>query len=387
MKDVTKKISKARAILVLEHPFWGSIVLRLKPVPMENIPYIGMTDGDVLIYNPDAIDALPERQVLTLIAHEAAHCLFLHHLRKGSRDHELWNIAGDFVINSILKENGFASIPEWLYDERFNGMCTEKVYALIEKEINRGGGEGENNSIKNDLKNRIIGEVKQAKNETGKPLSDAEQRQMETDWKVIIQQAYQTTKNMGKIPAGLDRHITEIINPKIDYVSVLRKFVIERSRSDYRWSSPNRRYISYGIYLPSLSGEKLGKIAVIIDTSGSISEKELAQVQGEVNDILETYQSDAVVLYCDSEIARIEEFTANDLPIHFNPAGGGGTDMNPAFEKIRKDEIEPACIICFSDGYMPKIDLPPCAPTIFIITDKNSNFDSEYGDVIIMEDM
>jgi predicted metal-dependent peptidase len=101
---------------------------------------------------------LTRDQKLTAVAHEIGHKMLLHPTRRGSRDKVLWNMAGDYVINLMLVESGFAPLANltidgkpwsWLYDEQYRGMTTEQVYDLLlqqldeEEEKERGKEPGE----------------------------------------------------------------------------------------------------------------------------------------------------------------------------------------------------------------------------------------------------
>jgi predicted metal-dependent peptidase len=85
--------------------------------------------------------------------------------------------------------------------------------------------------------------------------------------RVRVAQAAQAAKMMGKLSAGMERLVTQTLQPKVDWREVLRKFV-QRQKNDTRsWAKPNRRMATMGMYLPSISGEVLGEVAVAIDCS------------------------------------------------------------------------------------------------------------------------
>jgi predicted metal-dependent peptidase len=94
--------------------------------------------------NPAFWAQLTREQRLTAIAHEIGHKMLMHPTRRGARDRVLWNMAGDYVINLMLVESGFAPLANlmidgkpwsWLYDVKYTGMTTEQVYDLLLKEI------------------------------------------------------------------------------------------------------------------------------------------------------------------------------------------------------------------------------------------------------------
>src|SRR5207244_3632167 len=97
--------------------------------------------------------------------------------------------------------------------------------------------------------------------------------------------------------------------------------------SDYSWTSPNRRYVAAGVYLPGTVKENTPRLALAIDTSGSIGQEMLDTFAAELSAImLETRPAAIDVLYCDSRIqGDVETFTPDDGEITLTPRGGGGT--------------------------------------------------------------
>ena len=76
-----------------------------------------------------------------------------------------------------------------------------------------------------------------------------------------------------------------------------------RDPSDYRWTPPDRRHVYAGLYLPSVQREGIGKIVLVVDTSGSIGDEELAMFAGEITAIVDQTQPESlVVVYCDTAV-------------------------------------------------------------------------------------
>jgi len=127
-----QRVIHARKILVLDYPFWGNLALRLA---LKEDPFCPTmwTNGKDLGYNPNWTETLSDLGLLAICAHEVAHCMCCHHLRRGKRNPKLWNIACDHTVNSIIIKAGFDP-PNPMYDPRFDGMSTDEVYAILEKE-------------------------------------------------------------------------------------------------------------------------------------------------------------------------------------------------------------------------------------------------------------
>jgi predicted metal-dependent peptidase len=118
-----------------------------------------------------------------------------------------------------------------------------------------------------------------------------EQKQAEAQWRVNVAQAAQQARSMGDVPEGLKRLVEDVLYPKIDWRVLLRHFIEQAARNDYSWLPPSRRYLSQGIYLPSLHSKELGRIVIAIDTSGSIDTAALTQFSAEVSAVLEEYDT------------------------------------------------------------------------------------------------
>jgi predicted metal-dependent peptidase len=343
-----EKLTKARAGLVMDQVFWASLALRLPFKADETVPR-GATNGLVIKYNPGWIDGLSLAHAKTFIAHESGgHVGLAHHVRRGDRDPKRWNIACDYVVNILLKEAGFDLPSDCLFDSRYTGMSTEEVYEQLPQDA--GGGEGGDSAGggkgQDDGDGWNIGGVEDFPGKSESDFSAEEARS-----KVALVQAAQQAKAMGSIPGGIQRLLDEVLNPKVNWREALRYFVTKTAKNDYSWVPPNHRYVHKGLYLPSLRSLEMGDIVVAVDTSGSISARELEQFAGEMTGILEEFDTVCHVIYCDTEIDEdaTEVFTNQDLPLTLTPTGGGGTSFIPPFEWVEENGIDLACFVYLTD--------------------------------------
>lgn len=136
MSNIDVRVMRARFLLVRLHAFFGSLAMRLAIEEVAEAPNFRTmaTDGRFLYYCKAFLDRVSEEVLLFTVAHEVLHCALGHHVRRGHRDHERWNIACDYVVNWLLYKAGF-KVPEWAYlDPRFDGMTAETVYRILEAE-------------------------------------------------------------------------------------------------------------------------------------------------------------------------------------------------------------------------------------------------------------
>ncbi|NQV17774.1 MAG: hypothetical protein HQ534_04445 [Armatimonadetes bacterium] len=369
--DIKKKLTKARAGLVLSSPFFASIALQLR-LKEDTECETAYTDSVVLGYNPEFINKLSNAEVKGLICHEVLHIAMLHPFRKNSREHIRWNAACDYAVNPIVRNEGY-TLPEGALSEgKFKDLEAEVIYNQLPK------------SIKISAAVALMGEVRdyqQDKSSSKGSHANTLPQQMK-NCKIAIARAAAVAKAQGKLPAGLERMLQEALQPKLPWKEILSRFITENARNDYTWKQPNKRYLYSGLYLPGLNVPTLGTIAIIIDTSGSISQKELDTFAAELHSILSIYPGTEIkVIYVDSKVAHVEDISINDFNLYVK--GGGGTDFKPGFEYIEQEDILPSCVIYFTDGYCDSFPEESDFPTLWILTDK-ANFFPPFGEVIYM---
>ena len=140
--DGLKEFTKARSQLILTSPFFGTLALRLRPIPDESIA-TACTNGEYIKYNPKWFLKLREQERIGLIAHEVMHVALFHMIRRNDREPGKWNIAGDYVINGALIKSNFILPHTELIDPQYDDMSTDNVYALLPEDIKNGTGPGD----------------------------------------------------------------------------------------------------------------------------------------------------------------------------------------------------------------------------------------------------
>ena len=217
--------------------------------------------------------------------------------------------------------------------------------------------------------------------------SPADLAEHEAEWQQAVQQAAQVAKAQGKLPSGLARLLEEVLRPVVDWKDTLRDFLARNSKDDYSWAKANRRFIHQNVYLPSMYSEgDMDFFAVAVDTSGSMSDRDMAQFAGEITSIMEdTKPPKLEVIYCDSSVGSRQTLTEADLPLQLKPVGGGGTSFKPVMDELKKLDDDPTCLVYFSDGYCSSFGDRPECPVLWVITsDGNNEFKPPFGRVVRM---
>ena len=175
----------------------------------------------------------------------------------------------------------------------------------------------------------------------------------------------QTNSFGGHNADFLERLVEDALAPKIDWRSILKQYLISASQKINTFAAPDRRFRSRGMILPgpkALENDSLKNIKICVDTSGSISPKDLGIVLNQIGQLLKVYKAEAELLYWDTDVRAVYPFKKIDDLLNKKPMGGGGTDANCVFEyfETEKDyktgrKQKPSLIIVFTDGYIPEV--------------------------------
>src|ERR1700757_4318894 len=130
------RIQKSRAALLLDHPFFGTLLFRLGARARSSIATMA-TDGVSLYFNPEFVEGLSSAELIGTLAHEVMHPALQHHTRRGGRNTRGWNMACDYAINPMLVDAGLTLPKDVLMDHRFRGMSAEEIYNRLEAEEDR----------------------------------------------------------------------------------------------------------------------------------------------------------------------------------------------------------------------------------------------------------
>ena len=356
--ELDRRLSKAKTALILDHPFFGNLAMNMPQIITDAVP-TAATNGKHILYNPDFCKGLNNDNLVFLIAHEVMHPALDHITRVGERDPERWNYAGDTVINPMLVDEGIgAFIDGGVMDRdllKQGGGTTDGVYNLLPPQPNGGGGYG------NEGQGKPFDELQPYEG------SPAEVEQLKSEWKVKVAQAAQAAKMMGKLSAGLERFVGDLLQPRVNWRDVMNRFIVKQRNEDRTWSRPNRRFLSQGMYLPSISGEALGEIVFAIDCSGSIGEEELTQFASEIIKVFQDLSPKKIhIVYFDSEVCHYDCFE----------------DDEPVIKYINDNDIEPVCCVVLTDLCCDDFGPEPSYPTLWV---SNHKGDAPWGEIVYME--
>jgi len=361
---IVEKLITARVGLLLRHPFFGNLATRMKLIDASDWCSTLATDGRNFYYNNGFVHKLTPKEAEFGFGHEVLHNVFDHMGRRENRDPQLSNIAADYAANQILKDERIGVFPSFMQcfqDDKYRGMSYEEIYKLIEEKAikidistlgelldehlddEEGDGEGDGGGDK-EGKGKGKGRPK---------LTAEEKKAIRDEMKEAIVAAAQSA-GAGRVPAGIQRMISDYTEPKMDWRQILRMQIQSIFKSNYSFTRPNRKSQHCGAILPGMMNEETIDVSVAIDMSGSISDAMAKDFISEVKGIMDEYKDFKLDLWCfDTEVYNYAKFTGDtaDEIMEYECKGGGGTDFDANYTFMKEAGIEPKKFIMFTDGY------------------------------------
>lgn len=357
--EPTRRLKKI-VINLMRDPLFADLSGILMMGKKQVVDYVptACTDGRDELYGEAFMAKLDDKGLGFVIIHEGLHKAgrHLHTWEKlAKEDPQLANAAMDYWVNlTIVKrdpEGRMVAMPKLdgkqvgLLDKRFDNMSIKQIYDTLKRERDERGGGGGGSFDEHDW-------------EGAKKLTKAEVETLAKEVDQAMRQGQIAASKMhGKGAGGINRDLMELLNPKVDWRTLLRDFVsaVCSGRDFSSWRKPNRRFLSQDIIMPTLVSERVGHMVIGIDTSGSIGGPELAQFLSEVVAIAEQVNPDKVdLIYWDAAVAGHEVYnnaTLSTLVNSTKPKGGGGTDPTCVPAYLDTHGIKPECVIMLTDGY------------------------------------
>jgi predicted metal-dependent peptidase len=378
--DTSERLKNLIAQHVLKYNYWGYLFSRIRRSATPSLPSImGVgpeADGTVTLhYRPELVDATDDKEILKVLEHEGMH-LLNHHIPRGMKVYynepdpqkkyakmQVMNVASDCCVNeqANLTKPFIINGSPWkpCLPENFKlpkGKLTEWYYLELLKrtktvEMPYGPGGMDNH----DMWGKVAAN-------SADPSSMA--RKIRNNVQRIVRDSTKTfNKDRGTLPGHIAALIEEALKPpKAPYYQIIRRLVRGSRLSKFRRSHTkiNRKRT----YVFTLDGEDKAipkispfpgrtrdftfKIAVLIDTSGSMGHEEIAEALSGIKNIIENDKHcKTTVLECDAAVHK--EYDVKKVrDIDPKVKGGGGTTLGPGL--IRARELSVDVCLSFTDG-------------------------------------
>ena len=369
--DVLDRIIVARIGLLLRHPFFGNMATRLRIKSADDWCPTAAVDGRNLYFNTQFFNAMDNKEIEFVIAHEILHCVFDHLGRRSWQDRKLdpmiSNIAQDYIVNNTLVRDNIGHKPKIVdcyQDFKYDGWTSEEVYDDIfekydEEELEALGelldehldlDEGDSGGSKQQHKSNMDG----GKESKAKPKYNKEElKKIRDSIKEGMIQSAQAA-GAGNIPKEVQRMIKELTEPKMNWRELIRQQIQSTIRNDYTFSRPSRKGWHTGAILPGLNFDEKIDLCIAFDMSGSITGDMPKDFLSEVKGICNEFKDYNIKVWCfDTAVYGEADYSSDngqDLS-EYTPIGGGGTDFMVNWEYMKENDIIPKKFIMFTDGY------------------------------------
>lgn len=372
-------LAAARVWATHTFPYLASALFAMKVVSAPGIGATAVDEGWRLYVDPATADGWTAQEMGALLVHHVGHLVREHADRARSLGidrarSEQWTKACDAELNDDLADAGITPpgdvvLPETLGGDR--GRLAEEYFHLTQKPKDGDGqGDGENSDGDDDADDELADGpgrhdhgsgtdgLPRDWDRTGAETPPLSKHEADLVRRKVADDIEAAARQRSDVPGGWKRWAEDLLHPTVDWRRALAaeiRAAVNRyaGRVDYSYRRPSRRAgVSPGVVLPSMEAP-VPEVAVVVDTSASMGQPELARVLAEIDGLLKAIgmRSQGVkVLAVDTEVhasARVSSSRQVAL------AGGGGTDMSRGIEAAAALRPRPSVIVVLTDGYTP----------------------------------
>jgi predicted metal-dependent peptidase len=357
-------LQAARLWVVHSRPYYASVLFRCPIVTSSRVATLAVDRHWRIYVNPSYANALSIERLATALIHEINHVIRAHDQRSSSAgvssrsDQVRWNLAGDAELNDDLREDGLdVDLEHWAFPWTF-GLPTdrtaEEYYPAItldqssafmgeDERIECGSGSG---GIPSECE---LG----AEDESVPAVSTVEGRILRRR----LAEEVISFAGRGDVPSGLLEWAHHELTPKVDWrrelQTVVRSALYGAGQADYSYRRFSRRDgAGHDVRWPGME-RPTPQVAVVVDTSGSMSDLAIDQCLTEITAILRSASvaEDCVrVITCDVAVA--DDVVVSSVS-RIRRMGRGGTDMRVGMAQAASSRPIPDVMIVLTDGETP----------------------------------
>lgn len=397
------KIAAARLAVCRRWPFLATATLSMIEVEKEAVGTMAVDAKWRLYWSREFVDSRSKSDLEFVVAHEVCHLVLGHPVRgqrvikrPGGLEHHLWNIAADYAVNSMLEAEGM-TVPKDALRPQDDGygaeLPVEEYYQhLMERTGDPGdvdpdcepmaggsGSDGQQRPWEESLADDPLSEPENGEDASGDGSGDDNDTPAGVsshDAQQIVERVTEDlAKRTGKGSKSAQRLIDQAKPTKVNPRRLLAHAIRSRLQgaesgpgtSTYR--RPARREPVGGVLRPK-SIRPNPRVAIVVDTSGSMENSELASALGLIAQVLGVLRStDGIrVITGDTRACTSAKVFRHD---QVELAGGGGTDMGAIIDHVDAQKERVDLIICVTDGYTPWTDKKTKAPVVVALTRRN----------------
>jgi predicted metal-dependent peptidase len=439
-KAIKHKIVQARLQLYRSNPFFMMLALYFNPKPVDWLPTAAVDGKGNFYINEEFAAKLSVKDMMFVIAHEVMHIVTQTCGRMPPRGNPLlFNVAADAVINYMLchpdpmigagipmlnteilvpifghhPQNVIDKLPVMKDDQgneiphtdwaKYDGWIAEDIYIDLLKTLpsdkveNLQGGEDNFSRAGNgegqspfegwwwdDTPERSGRGKQEPEGESSDgPIDTGMSEEDRMQWATRVAAAAIGAKAAGKLPGVLSTFVTDILKPKHNWKNEVRRYASRALRKRYDWKRISRR--TAGIVRTPGKSPYAPSAVLYMDTSGSMSDKDLIQCISEMHEIIRLCEGKCWLILGDCQIYWNGD--VNQKAIKSLPVQRGGTDFRPIFKCIEESgRPKPNLFIGFTDCEGPFPDDAPDFPVIWCRPKSSYKLpDPPWGKVIDIE--
>lgn len=411
------KIQEARSYLLDEWPYFGLLSMYLRFVAVDNIRNIS-TNGKCIYFNPNFLDKLSFYETQFVICHQIMHIVYGDIWRDSFMQGDDYHRAFDVIVNDVLIKMGwrdsmFSHLGKLQYKlkstvyEDIDLLTVEEIYEMFPFKLSQldeaaknrymadsdywwdhKDDEGESGIIILDIPKmtKHSDEPEQGENNIGLGDTNSDMKIPGTKkfWEDKSRMAENSVSircsEYGRTPKGAKRSVNDVNRGELDWKKLIDVFIQEEI-SDYSFSPPDRRYTECDFFLPDFNEKEFVPcdILFMVDTSGSIGQRQLEIVYGELKSALEQFKGKlrGKLGFFDTEVTPPIPFSTVAQLKSITPYGGGGTDFTSIFKYVREEMSDdlPKAIVIFTDGYgkYPCVEETFGIPVLWLLDSKKEN--------------
>ncbi|SCL28425.1 Predicted metal-dependent peptidase [Micromonospora pallida] len=361
------KLLAARFRAAQDRPYLATALYSVTVVESPHVPTMGVDRHWRCYVSPGFVDRLPVAQLAAVWIHEVAHLLRDHHGRADRlpvgqrRDHHRVNVAQDCEINDDLLADRLPLPADRIEPKTFGlpaGLLFEAYLPLLPARVCGGAhgcGPGEHDCAAggHDCGSGAHGVDRPWEQGGSGGVSAVEAGAIRRETAHAVRAH---VRARGTVAAGWERWAAQVLEPRVDWRRALTGAVREAAAwaigaVDYTYQRPSRRAAAMRrVVLPSLR-QPVPRVAIVVDTSGSMGDAQLAAALAEVSGVLRAVGvggNRVTVLSCDAAVHVVRRVhTVGEVRL----AGGGGTDMRVGIEAALRDR--PHIVVVLTDGLTP----------------------------------
>jgi len=433
-----KTIRKLRYNVLSKYPFYSDLLLRIQIRENDKLPnpmaVRALKDGKIeMAINPIMLKELNFHEQLFCLLHELKHVMLFHtdifnkHIK--SLNEIVYNLATDVIVNELT----LTEIDKYCIDYLYQGLATKdkfdelkdldvlkytslEIYEILMKKYKNiiiDFPTPSNNDNLDDLVDKLNDLLDKVDKELSKHnlndfekevikkavidnylqktfdnLDEKTKQNLKNEIREAIVNGYAQQKLIGKTAMGMEYIYNQHFRKVRNWKNILKDEIEKEIKNAFTFRKIN--HVVYALKsagfkqignLPSMDKDyAIPSLTILLDTSGSISDKEYEQFLNEIYSILKTTHIKNInVAMFESEVSKEFSGLANIKKVMDfvkKRKGFGGTDLKVAVKHVlkKKKNVRNTIAVIFTDGYFGKIDvklLQQFRKVIFVLTENS----------------